>query len=73
MKRFVIVLKNVTLDIFHFLVMNVIYDVSERLAGSDEPNRAGFVMLLAHQDDGTAASRNVVCVKYIFNKGQYST
>jgi len=66
MKRFVIVLKNVTLDIFHFLIMNVIYDVSERLAGSDGPNRAVFVILLAHQDGGTAASRNFVCVSSIY-------
>ena len=53
--------------------MNVMCGVSERLARSDGPNRAAFVILLVHQDGGTTTFRNVVCVKYIFNKGQCAT
>jgi len=72
MKSFVVVLKEVPLDIFHFLIMNVMYDFSERLDRADGPNRAGFVILLVHQDGGTTF-RKVVCVKYIFHKGQCAT
>jgi hypothetical protein len=63
-------IKNVTVDIFHFLIMNVMYDVSERLSRSDGPNRAGCVILLVPKDGGTATSRNVVLIKYIFYNGQ---
>jgi len=46
------------------------YDVSESIARSDGPNRAGLVILLVPKDGGTATSRNVVNIKYVFNNGQ---
>jgi hypothetical protein len=65
-------IKNVILYIFRVLIMNGVYDVSERLARSDGPKRAGFVILLVPKDGSTATSRNV-CIKCIFYNGQCTT